>query len=122
MQELVSLPQAVPSVANEGHVSTLGNIIVGSDEVEWRRVCRRVRVREVGEPIHKVGALGNLVGDLSICALILGDELQCGARRGEVAFGIESQRSPERITPKEPGKSRTLAGPRSSISGNQSCA
>src|ERR1700716_2084146 len=115
--ELIRLPQAVPLLARKIEVAAARDIIVRRDDVERRGVGGGVAIRIVLEPIHEACTLRNFVRDLAVVALELGNELEGGAGGGEVADGVERERSPERIAAKEPGIAGTLAGARGSASG-----
>ena len=118
-QELVSLPQAVPFLARKVDVAAATHIIVRRDDVERRSVGGGVAVGIVLEPIHETRALRNFVGNFAVVALELGDEFERRASGGEIADGVQRERSPEGIAAKEPGKARTLAGARGAVSGDQ---
>src|SRR3981081_2043855 len=120
--ELIPLPQAVPFLARKVEVAAARDVIVRRDDVERRGVGGGVAIRIVLEPIHETCALRNFVRDLAVVALELGNELEGGAGGGEVADGVERERSPERIAAKEPGIAGTLAGARGSVSCDQAGA
>ena len=120
--ELVCLPQALPLLARKLDIAAADDVIIRGNDVERRRVGGGIAVGIVLEPVDEACALGNLVRDLSIVALELGDELEGGPSGGKVANRVESERGPEGIAPKEPREARTLACARSAISSNQARA
>src|SRR2546423_2282004 len=120
--ELIGLPQAVPLLAGKIEVAAASYIIVGCDDVERRRIGGGVAIGIILEPVYETSALGNFVGNLSVLALELGNEFDCGAGGGEVANRVEGERSPHGIAPKEPGEAGTLAGSRRPVSCDQTSA
>ena len=119
-QKLISLPQAIPLLLGKGHIAALNYVIVHHDDVERSRIGGSIRVGVIGEPRNEVRSLRNFVGNLAVGALIFAQEIQRGACIAEIAFGIERQRSPKRVTAEKPGKTGTLAAARSAVSGNES--
>src|SRR5207237_3470545 len=120
--ELIRLPQALPLLGSEGGVAALGHIIIRRNDVQWRRISRRISVREVGKPGDKAGSLRDFVWNLPVGALIFRNEFQRRARGCEIAFSIQCECGPKRIAPEKPRESRTLARAGSSIARDQSRA
>src|SRR3984893_19419755 len=90
-QKFVSFPDAVPLFFCECNVSALGHIIVNGDNVERSGIRGGVAVGKILEPGNKARGLCDLVRHLAIFALIFADELECGARGGEIARCVECE-------------------------------
>src|SRR5205823_9020835 len=80
LQELISLPHALPFRLREVNITAVDDVIVQPDDVQRRGVRRSVTVRVVREPGNETGALRDLVGNLAVRPLILAQEVDRGTR------------------------------------------
>src|SRR6266853_5838261 len=118
-QKFVSFRYVFPIRFCKSDIPATRDVIIRRSDIEWRRIRGRVRVRIALEPIHKTRALRNFMRDLSIFPLELGDEFKRRFRGGKIAFAVQCQTTPQRISTKKPRKSRPVAFAGSPVAGNQ---
>ncbi len=119
-QKLIRLPQTVPLSFGEIDIAALRDVIVHRDDVKRSRIRRRVAVLKLLEPIDETRRLRNLVRDFSVVTLEFADEIDCSSRVGEIADGIQRERSPHRVAAKKPCVSWPRALTRCSVTRDQS--
>ena len=103
--EVKRFPEPRRLFAGERYIAAGAHVFGGGDDVERRSVRGSEAVGKLLEPIHQAGGLRDFVRNFAIVALEMRDELDGGARIGEIAGGGERERGPERIAPEKPGKS-----------------
>ena len=108
-REAPRLDDGLPCLAYVGEVAGGAEAVGMGDDVERGGVGAVPGVRVVREPWDEGGALGDLVGDFSVGALELPQEVEGRPARREVAFGVQRERGPQRVAAEEPREAGPLA-------------
>src|SRR5207253_11265263 len=111
-----------PRALDERTIAGGAKVVRMRDDVEWRRVGARPGVWKLIEPWDERRGLRDLVGNLSVLALVLAEELERVPRRLERALRVRGERGPERVASEEPREPRPLAFARRAKSGDEAGA
>src|SRR5271157_4072706 len=109
-------------VACKGHVPAAADIIVESNDVEWRAVGRSSAIVVVLPPVDQLHGLGDFMRNLAVGPLVLHQKFQRGTGGGEVTDGVECERGPHGIAAEVPTESRPMTTAGDVVSSDQALA